>query len=669
MPNNQEQQNVQAQIFDFIFASQNNPPTRKPPATGDDFVDIMLDLGTQPALYPINEGMKALSESITAPAVIEEEGGLLKFGPGMELFTNTSDAIRTQVKKNQAKRNWRMLAGGIKKSIDGPLASILAVKEGVDAKTAMKIGRLISGIEDLNSMADRGLDRNAQYKEIMKYIDNMESSISKELAEVYENVNDENRLKSFMRSQQKISQKEDRIANTVEYFTNLGLSRQEASKISKDLWGEAGERKNFGIYYGLDENDNIQKRGNLSDNLNNSSKVLMKYSYERGKINRMQNLQNEIEGLNREAEDMRSQMEDLDYRLQGVRDENEAQRIIGEVQRLQNEMSRLQNRINSKSNDLTSIARRTINMNEVNSLLRMSEENGGIPVKGIRGISNSIVNAASIISWINRGGIGDNILTGEWEKIGIMDSKGLARQFSVIVEDDKDLARLGYGKVQASANTVMGQLIGHLYYLHPINFMKGMISGDIWLKLGKKDILKKGNKSFFAFLHSISPQQWLKNNKIFQGVKGAFQKILPNSLAIKTFIRNIVTKIIAVNPLTGFIVNFIVNALGDEITVFLTTVLIACIFGVIAVFTAGLNSLPSTQSVAGVESHYMQECNANILSIVANNPFPNNETLCYYLAQDLGEDFLENLNYSSSQSDEIALIREQVDIYENEAFE
>jgi hypothetical protein len=140
-------------------------------------------------------------------------------------------------------------------------------------------------------------------------------------------------------------------------------------------------------------------------------------------------------------------------------------------------------------------------------------------------------------------------------------------------------------------------------------------------------------------------------------------------LAIKTFIRNIVTKIIAVNPLTGFIVNFIVNALGDEITVFLTTVLIACIFGVIAVFTAGLNSLPSTQSVAGVESHYMQECNANILSIVANNPFPNNETLCYYLAQDLGEDFLENLNYSSSQSDEIALIREQVDIYENEAFE
>jgi hypothetical protein len=413
----------------------------------------------------------------------------------------------------------------------------------------------------------------------------------------------------------------------------------------------------------MNEDGRINNPIGVSNSLNNSGSVLMKYSFERNKMTRMQGLQTEIEGLNREAEDIQSRMEDLDYRLQGARDENEANQIIGEVQNLQSQMSKLQNRISHKSKDLTSLARKAINMNEVQSLLGIRGE------KGVKGFSNSIVNTVSIISWISKGGVGDNILTGEWEKIGIMDSKGLARQFSVIVEEDNELRELGYAGVQTSANTVMGQLAGHLYYLHPINFMKGMISGDIWLKLGKKGIKKYGNKSIFAFLHSVSPRQWLKNNKLFQGVKSGFQKILPSSLAVKTFLRNIITKVIAINPFTGVLVNFLVNALGDEVMVFLTTTLIAALFGVVAVFTGGLGLLPSTQEVAGIDSEYMKSCNSHIMTIVDQNPFPNKETLCYHLSVDLGTQFLEDMDYTSLNSNEATKIREQVSLYEHGTFE
>jgi hypothetical protein len=643
---------VQDQIFDFIFESQKKPPSRRPPPTNDEFVDILFDIGTQPALFPVTTAMEALTKSlIIDPLTIEDADSGVKVGPGLGLLGNPNDAIRAQLKLRESINSWQTVGGGIKSSLNGPLSSILAYSTGIGGKEAMKIGRLVAAEDEIKAFNIRGYDTKYKEKELDKYRREVSKTISKEFSSLY-SMGDNKELDSLLYSLQRNLSKEERLRQTEEFFLQRGLSTLEATKISQRLWGDPNKKDSYGIYFGSTaKGDSIRESATT-----NAASVIAKASFENQTRAKIASLSNDIQKYKDEQDDISSRMLQLDTRLAGATPE-EAQRIHREIKRLQGQLSRVEGSLDRTSQRMDSFSRRSFNSKGFNKLLKRSG-----------GFGSSIANSVNVLRWVNKGGFGDLFLTGKWEFAEIGGpgaSKGFAKQLSRVVERKEvkigDKSYFYYGQ----ANTAMGQLVGGLYYMHPANLIKSIVSGEIWLKMGHKSIERYGGKSIYAFLHSVSPGQWLKS-KYFAKMTSVFQKVLPTGTAVKSAIRRILSKLVAINPVTGVIVNFLVNAIGREVLFVIYTTLFACVLGVIAFLMGG--QLSRTKEVAGIQSEYMQNCIEQISQIVEENPFPNSETLCYYLTEDLGKDFLEDFNYSSPQQEDLSILWEQTSRYKENSF-
>ena len=130
----------------------------------------------------------------------------------------------------------------------------------------------------------------------------------------------------------------------------------------------------------------------------------------------------------------------------------------------------------------------------------------------------------------------------------------------------------------------MGRLLGDSYYFHPNNLIKGLFfDGDLWLKWASNAKGELNTKSFAYFMYSMRLNEMLgKLTSPFKFVSSGALKVLnPMAVAVKTFIKNILTKVIGATGLAGLVVNLLMNIVSEKVAYVLNQIMIAIILGML----------------------------------------------------------------------------------------
>lgn len=676
MAQKQQSQDVYDQIFDFVFESQKNPPSRKPPPTKDEFIDILLDIGMNPSMVPVEQVMGGISDALFGQMTLVSKDKV-KIGLGKGALTDPQGSIRKGVQKESGKRLWTNINGGVSSAIDGPYLALLAKLNGIDSKYAMELGRLVTMPEKMGNLLGRGYAvtkgkyydiKDKEYKNGLVYDKNAKAQMNKyreNIISMYEN--EISRLQDLSQKygtaplnvkslQSKLDEVKKLEWDTPNYKDNYNKFVRTATFT---LTKSALVRRNFEKARDYDSKIE-QQRGFFDANLRNLEST----------SNRLSSLQNELKSLNNRL----NMTTDPGQRELLIRDMREIQKDYQSTYRNVNKLSSYGNRLDRELKRLGEEQSRYVGEVFDDKLLNNLVGTGKRPTLGAR--ANSMINT---VSWITQGGYGDNFFSGEWDKIGIAGGIGLSKQLTSIVEEreltlrtritkdgetvfiDKTHKGLSY---MESSNTLMGKLIGDFYYLHPTNFVKGLISGQIWLKLNKRGFErltmqgKDFKKSFAYFLYSAAPGRMLNDNLLLGYLKEGFNKIVPSTQGIKSGLRKVLQGLLGVNPIAGLLVTALINMISDELVILITTSIIAMGFGVIAFLYSG--RLGRSRDVAGVQTTYMVDCVSNIDKIVDSNPFPNSKSLCYYLKEEKGTEYMESIDFNNLPQDEAEDIQKSV---------
>ena len=177
-------------------------------------------------------------------------------------------------------------------------------------------------------------------------------------------------------------------------------------------------------------------------------------------------------------------------------------------------------------------------------------------------------------------------LSGQWDKF---ETQGLGftqvvKRIDVFDKDDdgkilkdKDGNPILIGSYFNQGDSVMGKLLGKLYYFHPKNLANGMFNtGELWLKLACGEDGKLNKKSLGYALYNMTPGRIFKKalqnitkplNNISEGIRTKILNPIFNKLlrGAKKFLR----KILGATGIGGQIANTILNVLGDKFEAFI----------------------------------------------------------------------------------------------------
>ena len=177
-------------------------------------------------------------------------------------------------------------------------------------------------------------------------------------------------------------------------------------------------------------------------------------------------------------------------------------------------------------------------------------------------------------------------LSGQWDKF---ETQGLGftqvvKRIDVFDKDDdgkilkdKDGNPILIGSYFNQGDSVMGKLLGKLYYFHPKNLANGMFNtGELWLKLACGEDGKLNKKSLGYALYNMTPGRIFKKalqnitkplNNISEGIRTKILNPIFNKLlrGAKKFLR----KILGATGIGGQIANAILNILGDKFEAFI----------------------------------------------------------------------------------------------------
>lgn len=172
-------------------------------------------------------------------------------------------------------------------------------------------------------------------------------------------------------------------------------------------------------------------------------------------------------------------------------------------------------------------------------------------------------------------------LSGQWDKF---ETQGLGftqvvKKIDVYETDDSGKVikdRNGnpilIGSYFNQGDSVMGKLLGKLYYFHPKNLANGMFNtGDLWLKLACGEDGKLNKKSLGYALYNMTPGRIFKKalqnitkplNNISEGIRTKILNPIFNKLlrGAKKFLK----KILGATGIGGMIAERILNLLGDR---------------------------------------------------------------------------------------------------------
>ncbi len=607
MKKGSQKTDVYDSVFDFLFSVQKegvNKPFPKPSPSAGVYASSLIEIGTQPAIYPLEAAFNNINSYI-GDATTVNLGGKVKTDLGSMLTGGGNADIKKSIGKERAKANFARIGGNLHSGIDGALVSLYSKFNGASSKTAYEAGQLFADVK--RKGMKKGQDDftfGYRTKEERENEDNVffQRGVDLTLTTL---VKFDSRLdKNFLRRLVQDTNLQDSYADRIRLVDNNlrihGITDAgERSRLAHFLYG-TGVGKDLGLYRKLPEGQR-----SMFDRVLYSGSTSVKES---------------IPKKERELLEAR-----ISYRMQG---ETETERSR-EILRVLNESGRFSRTLSSSmatelakeqivntGEDIANHAIATALVADIQG--RSVTYEGFVSAKnrvnqiiskqsGERSLGTTVARTLLVYDWVkNSGGLGGILLDGNWEKFGNEDLNytNIMKGVNVLDSDTGEFV----GSYFAPANSVMGKLLGNAYYLHPNNLIRGLfLDGSLWLKWAHRG--GQLNKRSFAYL-----AYRLRPGKIFTGMAKPFnfiaqgvQKILnPMMEGIKKFARNVLKRILGATGIGGWLVNILLDIIGDKLLLVVAqitqTVLLAVVAALFLLLSSGGEDPHIEAKVEGVLS-------------------------------------------------------------------
>jgi len=594
------------QIFDFLFNIQRTKKAlnvKKDPRHGD-LGNALLEIGLQPAIYPVDVTLDEIKKTIEKGSEIQmgNEGkfATTPFTPPSEI----SKAIKKERSKRDSNRTlalWSSIGGNLDANSDAALLSMLAKKFDLSGEEAIEMANLYKNIKkeenklirdkamwgkdflpskvdkdfpdlDIDFLGDEYKKEREKYKNnilekgqkilldtVIKDLEREKKEIAKQTEEKkWEQTTpqviewlDEPQIITPEKKEEEI-QKED-ILNIIK-DPNINLDQEREEKLQSLFIQKGADDKHAQLYakYILKENSNIWNDKN--------------YNY----------LQPSLDSLYKSLA-FRIVSEELKQKKVNINN------VEAEVFRVENELRAFIN--NNKSNYGVKFQRALL-------LKRFLD-------------SSKSFNAI--------------FLSGEWEKF---ETQGLA--FSQVVKKKlvKDEQGNIIGEYFDKGDSVIGKLLGRAYYLHPKNFLNGILNnGELWLKLACGEDGKLNKKSFAYAMYNITPGRLIKKGlnqfaKPFNSVSEALRnKVLnPFFSKIMGFTKKFLKNFLGATGIGGFIASRVITLFEDKIEYYIiqiVQVFLISILGIIFAIIFSIGGTADKQYASTMENTYKEASPGN----------------------------------------------------------
>jgi len=593
MAEKKQVKNSYDQVFDFIFGVQKtkvNKPFAKPsPDNGGDYLSALVEIGTQPTIYPLESSLNTINGYIAKATEIDLGAGV-KAGLGSGVLSNPNAYVNKEVSKARARENFASIGGYLQHGIDGALVSLFMKNNGATGKTSAGAGMLFS---DISKLKDAKIKKTGQlygleYKDdwvraeenvYRRSMDLLAASIAKSDPRLSKDM-----LLNTISMGQRIDNREDRLKQTVERLKLGGLKDpREGLKIAERLWGN-GLKGDQGVY--RSQKDYV---GEILRDVPFEDKKVK--SQNDSKIRSLVNAYNSSEAEETEKRKQKNQLYKTlknDYNLSKEEAFLTTTRLIQAPQQ----------------NTSLGVAEDALYSALVGELMQEAVQSGdyekiAMAKRAVKGIFNRpkdyrtlgirVARARLFYNWAkDTEGLTSKLLNGEWESFGNDDLN-----FTQIVKPEKVYDENGkeVGQYMVPARSVMGSLIGNFYYLHPRNFIKGVfLDGDLLLKWASKWDPAKGRmvvdkKSTAYLLYQARLGNVLSYyKKPFTILSNKITAILnPLANSLKKLVKNFLIKLLGATGVGGMIVNLLMKIFGDQVAKVVAQITIVVMLGLLGI--------------------------------------------------------------------------------------
>ncbi len=223
--------------------------------------------------------------------------------------------------------------------------------------------------------------------------------------------------------------------------------------------------------------------------------------------------------------------------------------------------------------------------------------------------------------WLTESGTwGSTLLSGKWEDFA-KDSN-----FAKLVEevDVKGADGKSVGKYFKSANTVAGRLFGSAYYLHPVNFLRGVfVDGSFWLKLSCDANGKLDTKRFTYFLSQLNFNKLMSpfTNALGSITNKIYGMVSPMFVGLKRIVGSLLKRILGATGVGGWIASKLIEIFSDRIAAAVNQVVTVIFYGIIAILVMFVVSFGGDSSNKDIESYLNNQENTQQVNGITENIF------------------------------------------------
>lgn len=227
--------------------------------------------------------------------------------------------------------------------------------------------------------------------------------------------------------------------------------------------------------------------------------------------------------------------------------------------------------------------------------------------------------------WLTESGTwGPTLLSGKWEDFA-KDSN-----FAKLVEevDVKGADGKSVGRYFKSANTVAGRLFGSAYYLHPVNFLRGVfVDGSFWLKLSCDANGKLDTKRFTYFLSQLNFNKLMSpfTNALGSITNKIYGMVSPMFVGLKKFVGSLLKRILGATGVGGWIASKLIEMFSDKIAAVVNQVVTVIFYGIIAILVMFVVSFGGDSSNKDIESYINNQENIQQVNGITENIFTDSD--------------------------------------------
>lgn len=619
MKKKQEQKNVYDSVFDFIFSVQKsgeNKPFRKPQPSDGVYASSLMEIGTQPAIYPLESAFNTINGYIEGETAVNLGDGV-SVSLGSILRGEGNKEIKKKISKNRAEANFARVGGNLHSGIDGALVSLYSKFNGASGKTAYETGKLFADLRrsemqnnsQKNIFGYRTPEEIAEEDEIFRQRGT--DLMIAELAKKYPGIN-----KGMLSSAVSLGLKQGnyvlRVADLRQKLRMSGVTKvKDLDELTKYVWGdgkkdlglflrERGKQEGLGdkverLLSDMEMKGEKERRDEIYRSLMKDKKTSPDIAMEKAReLAKSEFLEKEvIMDIKRAVEAIQNPKErdkavftalkkgykfDTATRgaiMRAVRKELETESTANTAKDIANKAV-----LTSLAMDIEMDGRKKGDYDKVTNARDRANKILGIYTSR-ESLGSRVQRQMLLARWIANSGKGDILREGNWERFGVDDlnyTKIMERQ--LVKDENGDTIGFYY----VPAKSVMGKLIGSAYYLHPNNLIKGLfLDGSLWLKWASRG--GKLNKRSFAYLayQARIGKMFSMMAKPFNFITTAFVKLLnPFAESIKKFAKNVLKRMIGASGIAGWVVNKLMDILGDKLQEAIAQVAQAVVLAVVA---------------------------------------------------------------------------------------